>query len=43
MLEGIRAGRTPSPSFEDGLRAQAVLEAARAAVARGGWVEVDRG
>jgi predicted dehydrogenase len=43
MLEGIRAGRTPSPSFEDGLRAQAVLDAALAAVARGGWVEVERG
>lgn len=42
FLAGIRKGETPSPSFEDGMRAQAVLDAVLASVARGGWVEVDR-
>ena len=40
LLEGIRTGTTPSPSFEDGMRAQAVLDATLEAAARGGWVEV---
>jgi predicted dehydrogenase len=40
LLGGIRRGVTPSPSFEDGMRAQAVLDAARDAAGRGEWVPV---
>ena len=40
LLEGIRTGVTPSPSFEDGVRAQAVLDAVLASASRGTWVEV---
>jgi len=42
LLAGIRTGTTPSPSFEDGLRAQAVLDATLESAARGGWVEIPR-
>jgi predicted dehydrogenase len=42
FLAGIRKGENPSPSFEDGLRAQAVLDAVRESASRGGWVDVDR-
>ncbi|MBI4588831.1 MAG: Gfo/Idh/MocA family oxidoreductase [Candidatus Rokubacteria bacterium] len=40
FLAGIRKGETPSPSFEDGRRAQAVLDAVLESASRGGWVEV---
>lgn len=40
FLDGIRTGTTPSPSFADGLRAQAVLDAVLESAAHGGWVEV---
>jgi predicted dehydrogenase len=40
FLEAIRTGRPASPSFEDGLRAQAVLDAVGESVAHGGWVDV---
>jgi predicted dehydrogenase len=40
MLECIRTGAPPSPSFEDGLRAQAVLDAIGESAARRTWVEV---
>jgi predicted dehydrogenase len=40
FLDGIRAGVTPSPSFEDGVRAQAVLDAVLESISRRGWVEV---
>ena len=40
LLDGIRTGTTPSPSLEEGLRAQAVLDAILDALARGGWVDV---
>lgn len=40
FLEGIRSGRTPSPSLEDGVRAQVILDAAAEAAARGVWVDV---
>ena len=40
FLEAIRAGSTPSPSFADGLRAQAVLDAVAESAARGAWVDV---
>jgi predicted dehydrogenase len=42
LLEGIRTDETPSPSLEDGLRAQAVLDAIHESAARGGWVDVPR-
>jgi len=40
FLEGIRTGVTPSPSFDDGVRAQAVLDAVGESAARGGWVDL---
>lgn len=40
FLDGIRTGATPSPSFADGLRAQAVLDAVLESASNGGWVEV---
>ncbi|HET7874478.1 MAG TPA: hypothetical protein VFN71_03055, partial [Methylomirabilota bacterium] len=41
FLEGIRKGTSPSPSFEDGMRAQAVLDAVLRAERDGGWVRVE--
>ncbi len=41
LLDGVRGGRTPSPSFDDGVRAQAVLDAVSEALRRRGWVEVE--
>jgi predicted dehydrogenase len=40
LLDGVRTGSTPSPSLEDGLRAQAVLDAAVESVQRTDWVDV---
>ncbi len=40
MLASIRTGAPASPSLEDGLRAQAVLDAIVESRSRGGWVEV---
>ncbi len=40
FLEGIRSGATPSTSFEDGARAQEVLDAAVESVSRRAWVDV---
>ncbi len=40
LLEAIRTGTAPAPSLADGERAQAVLDAVLASLARGGWVEV---
>jgi predicted dehydrogenase len=40
MLDGIARGETPSPSFEDGARAQAVLDAVAASIARRVWIDV---
>lgn len=40
LLDAIERGSPVSPSLEDGLRAQAVLDAVGASVTRGGWVEV---
>jgi len=42
LLEGIRTGSTPSPSLEDGVRAQAVLDAVLEASSRAGWTAVAR-
>lgn len=41
LLEGIRTGTSPSPAFEDGLRAQAVLDAVLRAQREGGGVGVE--
>ena len=40
LLEGIRKGESPSPSLEDGLRAQLVLDAVGRSLAEGGWQRV---
>ena len=40
MLAAIRTGEPPSPSLDDGYRAQLVLDAVQASVARKEWVEV---
>jgi predicted dehydrogenase len=42
FLEAIRSGATSSPSFRDGVRAQAVLDAVGEASMRNDWVEVAR-
>ena len=42
FLESVRTGAPVSSSFRDGVRAQAVLDAALESAARGGWVEVAR-
>jgi len=41
LLDGIRTGQTPAPSFADGLRAQAVLDAVLESSRRGASVSVD--
>ena len=43
FLAGIRKGESPSPSFEDGARAQEVLDAVTQSIARGTWVRVAAG
>ena len=40
FLAAIRKGAPASPSFEDGVRAQAVLDAVLESQSRGGWAEV---
>jgi predicted dehydrogenase len=40
LLDGIKTGRTPSPSLGDGVRAQAVLDAVIESTSRRGWVDV---
>jgi levoglucosan dehydrogenase len=40
MLDAIRAGAAPSPSLEDGLRAQLVLDAAAASAGSRTWIDV---
>ena len=40
LLEGIRTGRAPSPTLEDGARAQRVLDAVARSTSSGGWVDV---
>ena len=40
MLDCIRTGATPSPSFEDGMRAQSVLDAIAESATRHTWVGV---
>jgi predicted dehydrogenase len=40
FLESIRTGAAPSPSLDDGLRAQHVLDAAAVSAARGAWIDI---
>ena len=42
FLAAIRKGQSPSPSFEDGMRAQAVLDAVLESASRGSSVDVPR-
>ena len=39
LLEGIAAGENPPPTFEDGYRCQAVLDAVERSIQSGGWTE----
>jgi predicted dehydrogenase len=41
FLEGIRKGESPTPSLEDGLRAQLVLDAVLRSLTEGGWQRVE--
>jgi predicted dehydrogenase len=38
LLDGIAAGESPAPTFEDGYRCQAVLDAVERSAQSGGWV-----
>ena len=40
LLHGIRTGEAPSPSFRDGLAAQAVLDAVLASSMHRAWIDV---
>ncbi len=41
FLKALRKRKSPSPSFEDGMRAQAVLDAVLRSEREGGWVRVE--
>lgn len=41
MLDGIRTGGSPAPTFEDGYRCQAMLEAVERSVETRSWAEVE--
>jgi predicted dehydrogenase len=41
LLNGIAAGTSPAPTFEDGLRCQAILDAVERSAGSGSWVEPD--
>ncbi|MGH7317932.1 MAG: Gfo/Idh/MocA family protein, partial [Candidatus Rokuibacteriota bacterium] len=41
FLDGIRKGESPSPSLEDGVRAQLVLDAVLRSLEQGGWQRVE--
>ncbi len=43
LMNGIAAGRSPHPNFEDGVRNQAVLEAVSQSSSSGQWVKVQAG
>jgi len=41
LLNGIAAGHSPAPTFEDGMRCQAILDAVERSAGSGSWVEPD--
>ncbi|MBA3947127.1 MAG: Gfo/Idh/MocA family oxidoreductase [Herpetosiphonaceae bacterium] len=41
LLNGIAAGQAPAPTFEDGMRCQAILDAVERSAQSGSWVEPD--
>lgn len=41
LLDGISVGKNPSPSFEDGYRCQAVLDAVERSAQSGSWTELE--
>jgi predicted dehydrogenase len=41
LVRCVATGQPPSPSFEDGLRAQLVLEAIQRSAATRSWVDVE--
>src|SRR5262245_30538805 len=41
LLNGIAAGTSPAPTFEDGVRCQAILDAVEQSAGSGAWVEPD--
>jgi len=41
FLDGVRRGESPSPTLEDGLRAQLVLDAVLRSLEAGGWQRVE--
>lgn len=42
LMDGIAAGKSPHPTFEDGFRCQAVLEAVAQSVVDHGWATVEQ-
>jgi predicted dehydrogenase len=42
LLDGIAAGKSPAPTFEDGYRCQAVLDAVERSLESGTWTELAR-
>ncbi len=43
LLDGIKTGTSPAPTFEDAYRCQAVLDAVERSVAGGGWARPETG
>jgi predicted dehydrogenase len=43
LMDGIEAGESPAPNFEDGYRCQAVLDAVERSAASGEWTKPDMG
>ncbi|HKW91303.1 MAG TPA: hypothetical protein VJX92_05340 [Methylomirabilota bacterium] len=41
LLDGIKRAESPSPSLEDGVRAQLVLDAVLRSLTEGGWQRVE--
>jgi len=41
LMDGIKSGVSPAPTFEDGLRCQAVLDAVEQSSESGGWASPD--
>lgn len=43
LMDGIKTGTSPAPTFEDGYRCQAVLDAVEKSAESGGWVKPENG